>query len=275
MDGEVCVVTGATSGIGRATAAALARLGAQVVLVGRDRGRGAAAAAALAAAGASPRLEIADLASMEQVRALAGRLGMLGRIGVLVNNAGLMAGQRRVTADGFDEVFAVNHLAPFLLTSLLLDRLTASAPARIVTVSSGAHAGGRIDFDDLQGERSYSGQRAYSQSKLANVVFTYELARRLEGTGVTANVLVPGGAANTRMVSVGQQPDRAKLVSPDVMVAPLIWLCSNASDGVNGQRFIGASWDKSLPPQEAAQKAGAPMAWQQLGRQAIMPDRMS
>ena len=104
MNGEVCVVTGATSGIGKATAAALARLGAQVVLVGRDRGRGEAAAAELAAAGASPRLEIADLASMEQVRALAVRLGTLGRIDVLVNNAGLMAGQRRVTADGFDEV---------------------------------------------------------------------------------------------------------------------------------------------------------------------------
>ena len=125
MNGEVCVVTGATSGIGKATAAALARLGRQVVLAGRDRGRGEAAAAELAAAGASPRLEIADLASMEQVRALAGRLGTLGRIDVLVSNAGLMAGQRRVTADGFGEVFAVNHLAPFLLTSLLLSKLTA------------------------------------------------------------------------------------------------------------------------------------------------------
>ncbi len=125
MDGEVCVVTGATSGIGKATAVALAGLGAQVVLVGRDRDRGAAAAAEVAAAGASPpRLEIADLASMAQVRALAGRLGALERIDVLVNNAGLMAGRRRVTADGFEEVFAVNHLAPFLLTNLLTGKLT-------------------------------------------------------------------------------------------------------------------------------------------------------
>ena len=99
---------------------------------------------------------------------------------------------RHVTADGLERTFALNHLAPFLLTSLLLDRLTASAPARIVTVASGAHARGRIDFDDLQGERNYSGQRAYSQSKLASVMFTYELARRLEGTGVTATVLHPG-----------------------------------------------------------------------------------
>jgi NAD(P)-dependent dehydrogenase (short-subunit alcohol dehydrogenase family) len=111
---------------------------------------------------------------------------------VLVNNVGGFWAHRHLTADGLERTFALNHLAPFLLTSLLLDRLTASAPARIVTVSSGAHASGRIDFDDLQGERDYSGQRAYSQSKLANIMFTYELARRLEGTGVTATVCHPG-----------------------------------------------------------------------------------
>jgi retinol dehydrogenase 14 len=111
---------------------------------------------------------------------------------VLVNNAGGFWAHRHVTADGLEHTFALNHLAPFLLTSLLLDRLTASAPARIVTVSSGAHASGRIDFYDLQGERNYSGQRAYSQSKLANVLFTYELARRLAGTGVAATVCHPG-----------------------------------------------------------------------------------
>jgi retinol dehydrogenase 12 len=130
MDGQICVVTGATSGIGRAVATALGRLGAQLVLVARDRDRGEATAAGLVAAGAPPpRLEIADLASMTQVRALADRLGALERIDVLVNNAGLLAGQRRVTADGFEEVFAVNHLAPFLLTSLLLGTLTAVARA--------------------------------------------------------------------------------------------------------------------------------------------------
>ena len=114
------------------------------------------------------------------------------RLDVLVNNAGGFWAHRHVTADGLEHTFALNHLAPFLLTNLLLDRLTVSAPARIVTVSSGAHARGRIDFDDLQGVRNYSGQRAYSQSKLANVMFTYELARRLAGTGVTATVLHPG-----------------------------------------------------------------------------------
>src|SRR5690349_21894184 len=132
MDGKVCVVTGATSGIGKATAAALARLGATVVLVGRDRSRTEAAAAGIGSVSASPpRAEIADLASLEQVRELAGRLTGLERIDVLVNNAGLVLGERRTTLDGFEHVFALNHLAPFLLTSLLLPTLTASAPARV------------------------------------------------------------------------------------------------------------------------------------------------
>jgi retinol dehydrogenase 14 len=135
----------------------------------------------------------ADMSVQAGVRRLAAQvLDTYPRLDVLVNNVGGFWAHRHVTADGVEHTFALNHLAPFLLTSLLLDRLIASAPARIVTVSSGAHARGRIDFDDLQGERNYSGQRAYSQSKLASVMFTYELARRLEGTGVTATVLHPG-----------------------------------------------------------------------------------
>jgi retinol dehydrogenase 14 len=146
------------SGIGQATAAALAGRGAQVVLVGRDRGRAEAAAAELAAAGGlAPQVEIADLASMGEVRALANRLGALERIDVLVNNAGLMAGQRRVTADGYDQTLAVNHLAPFLLTNLLLAQLTAAGPARVITVTSDAHATARLDLDDLQLERGWDG----------------------------------------------------------------------------------------------------------------------
>jgi retinol dehydrogenase-12 len=193
MSGEVCVVTGATSGIGQATAAALAGRGAQVVLVGRDRGRAEAVAAELALAGGpAPRLEIADLASMGEVRALANRLSALERIDVLVNNAGLMAGHRRVTADGYDEVLAVNHLAPFLLTNLLLGQLTAAGPARVITVTSDAHAAARLDLDDLQLERGWDGWRAYAGSKLANILFTRELARRLAGSAVTANCAHPG-----------------------------------------------------------------------------------
>jgi len=220
MDGKVCVVTGATSGIGKATATALARLGAQVVLVARDRGRGEATAAEVAAAGASPPgLEIADLASMAQVRALAGRLGALERIDVLVNNAGLMAGQRRVTADGLDEVFAVNHLAPFLLTSLLLGQLTAAAPARVITVTSGAHAGARLDLDDPQLDRGWESWRAYANSKLANILFTRELARRLEGTAVTANCAHPG-LVRTRFGREARLPMRAAVTLARPVMLP-------------------------------------------------------
>ena len=202
------MVTGATSGIGKATASALAGQGAQVVLVSRDRARGEAAAAELAASGGpAPRLELADLASMGQVRALADRLGSLERIDVLVNNAGLMAGQRRVTADGFDEVFAVNHLAPFLLTNLLLGKLAAASPARVITVSSDAHTAARLDLDDLQLEHGWQSWRAYANSKLANILFTRELARRLKGSGVTANCAHPG-LVRTRFGREAQLPMR-------------------------------------------------------------------
>src|SRR5579875_3271625 len=172
MAGRTCVVTGASSGIGRAACLALARLGASVVLVCRDRSRGDAALA--------------------QVRDLAARLAGLPRIDVLVNNAGLVLGTRQVTADGLEHTFALNHLAPFLLTSLLRPRLVASAPARVVTVASTAHRGARLDLADLQLERRYLPMLAYANSKLANILFTRELARRLAGTGVTANCLHPG-----------------------------------------------------------------------------------
>jgi retinol dehydrogenase 12 len=209
VSGEVCVVTGATSGIGRATAAALARRGAQVVLVGRDRVRGEAAAAQVAAAGGpTPRLEVADLASMGQVRSLAERLAALGRIDVLVNNAGLLAGERRVTADGLDEVFAVNHLAPFLLTNLLLGQLAAAGSGRVITVTSDAHAAARLDLDDLQLEHGWQSWRAYANSKLANILFTRELARRLEGGAVTANCAHPG-LVRTRFGRETRLPMRA------------------------------------------------------------------
>ncbi|HEX5189482.1 MAG TPA: SDR family NAD(P)-dependent oxidoreductase [Streptosporangiaceae bacterium] len=195
MGGRVCVVTGASSGIGKATSVALAGLGATVVLVCRDRARGQAAMADVAAAAgetARPSLELADLSSMEQVRALAGRLGKLPAIRVLINNAGLVVARRQLTADGFELSLAVNHLAPFLLTNLLLPTLTASAPARVITVSSIAHRGAMLDVDDLQCERRYLAMLAYANSKLANVLFTRELARRLDATEVTANCLHPG-----------------------------------------------------------------------------------
>jgi NAD(P)-dependent dehydrogenase (short-subunit alcohol dehydrogenase family) len=195
MQDRVVVVTGASSGIGAAAAVELARRGATVVPVGRDRRRLAQVAERIGAAGAGRRAKglTADFSSLAQVRRLADELlERHPRIDVLVNNAGLVASRRSLTEDGYETTFAVNHLAPFLLTNLLLERLRDSAPARVITTSSDAHQGGRIDLDDLQGERRWSTWSAYSRSKLANVLFTRALARRLEGTEVTANCLHPG-----------------------------------------------------------------------------------
>ncbi|MFC6079803.1 SDR family oxidoreductase [Sphaerisporangium aureirubrum] len=194
MTGRTVLVTGGTGGIGRATALGLARMGARVAIVGRYRDRTEGVAREIRVAGGGEvEAFAADLSSMAEVRRLAGEaLERLSRIDVLVNNAGGQWATRHVTVDGLERTFALNHLAPFLLTNLLLNRLRQSAPARVVTVSSNAHLMGRIDFDDLQGERSFDGGRAYSQSKLANVLFTYELARRLRTTSVTANALHPG-----------------------------------------------------------------------------------
>jgi len=200
MAGKSVLVTGGTGGIGMATAAALAALGARVGITGRDQARAAAAAAAIRTATGCAAVDAfaADMSVQAEVRRLASQVAdTYPRLDVLVNNVGGFWAHRHTTADGLERTFALNHLASFLLTNLLLDHLTAGAPARIVTVSSGAQARGRIDFDDLQGERNYSGQRAYSQSKLANIMFTYELARRLEGTGVTAIGAHPGVVATS------------------------------------------------------------------------------
>jgi retinol dehydrogenase 14 len=205
MAGRTVLVTGGSGGIGRATALGLAAMGADLAIVGRDRESTQDAAVEVRGAGGG-RVEVfvADLSDQAQVRRLAGEvLQRLPRMEVLVNNVGGYWDTRHLTADGLERTFALNHLAPFLLTNLLWDRLIQSAPARVVTVSSNAHVQGRVDFDDLQGERSYSGARAYSQSKLANVVFSYELARRLQGSSVTANALHPGV---TRTAFGGEDP---------------------------------------------------------------------
>jgi retinol dehydrogenase-14 len=194
MAGRTVLITGGTGGIGRATALGLATLGTHLAICGRDRERTEGAAREMRATGGGQvEVFVADLSAQSQVRRLAGEvLQRCSRIDVLVNNVGGYWNTRHVTADGLERTLALNHLAPFLLTNLLLERLIQSAPARVVAVSSHAHAQGRIDFDDLQGERSYSGARAYNQSKLANVLFTDELAHRLPATSVTANALHPG-----------------------------------------------------------------------------------
>ncbi len=194
MSGRTVLVTGGTGGIGRATAVGLAALGAHVAITGRDRQRAEAAAHNIRMAGCEKvDVFVADMSSQAEVRRLADEvLGRLPQVDVLVNNVGGFWNTRHETADGLERTFALNHLAPFLLTNLLLDRLTRSAPARVVTVASNAQANGRIDFGDLQGESSYSGSKAYNQSKLANVMISHELARRLGETGVTANALHPG-----------------------------------------------------------------------------------
>ncbi len=248
MASKTVLITGGTGGIGKATAVGLARLGARVAITGRDPARAEAAVADIRAASGNPAIDAytADLSDQAQVRRLAAEvLDAYPRLDVLVNNVGGFWNTRHVTADGLEHTFAVNHLAPFLLTHLLLDRLIASAPARIVTVSSGAQTMGRIDFDDLQGERSYSGQRAYNQSKLANVMFTYELARRLEGTGVAATVLHPGVVRTAfgtedpaRWQRVFLPLVRPFLKTPDEGAQTSVYLASSPEvDGVTGRYF--------------------------------------
>lgn len=198
MAERVCLVTGANSGIGKETAAKLAELGASVVMVCRNRERGEEAMAAIRKRSRSDSVELllADFASLESVRALAKEyLEKHDSLHVLVNNAGVAVVRRSVTIDGFETTFQVDYLSHFLLTNLLLDALKKCAPSRIVNVSSASHYDGHLDLDDLQLARGYGVMKAYSRAKLAQVLFTYELSRRLEGTGVTVNCLHPGAVA--------------------------------------------------------------------------------
>ena len=195
MSGKVILITGGTSGIGKATANALAAMGARVVVIGRDEERGERAVEEIRRdTGSEVSLMLADLAVQADIRRLAEEFRERhDRLDVLVNNAGLVQSKRIETPDGIETQLAINHLAPFLLTNLLLDLLKASAPSRIVTVSSDAHRWAKLDLDDLQSRKRYRGMQVYGTTKLANILFTRELAERLEGTGVTANVMHPGG----------------------------------------------------------------------------------
>jgi len=195
MNGKICLVTGGTNGIGKATAQALAQMGATVVIVGRDAQKAAQVSKEIQAATGNQNVDslLADLSSQQDIRRLAAEFKRkYSQLHVLINNAGGTFMTRQLSVDGIEMTFALNHLAYYLLTNLLLDTIKASVPARIINVSSDAHSGGKIEFDNLQGERSYSGIGPYGNSKLANILFTTELARRLAGTGVTVNALHPG-----------------------------------------------------------------------------------
>ncbi|MFL5495584.1 MAG: SDR family oxidoreductase [Gemmatimonadales bacterium] len=257
LNGRVCVVTGASRGIGRAAAEQLGALGATLVLIARRAEDGEAVADAVASGSAAPRPEVvaADLSVQADVRAAAATLrDRHPRIHVLINNAGVIVRQREVTVDGLERQFAVNHLAYFLLTRLLLDRLEAGAPSRIVNVTSGAHQGGTLDLNDLQSERRYDPVRVYGRTKLANILFTYELARRLEGTGVTANCVHPGVIA-TKLLSdymnlpvVGGALARTFGASPEKAATAIVHLAAAPEvEQVTGTYFDGRRVTRSSP----------------------------
>ena len=206
MAGKTCLVTGATDGIGRATALELAHMGADVAIVGRNQAKCAATAIDMREESGNSSVEylVADLSSQEEVRRLADEFKQRHQtLDVLVNNAGAIHLSRKNSADGIEMTFALNHLSYFLLTNLLLDVLSASAPARVVNVASSVHMKAKLDLFDVHAPRRYAGLRTYSRSKLCNVLFTYELARRLEGTGITANALHPGLVASNILKNNG------------------------------------------------------------------------
>jgi NAD(P)-dependent dehydrogenase (short-subunit alcohol dehydrogenase family) len=279
MDGKTVVVTGATSGIGLVTAEKLAASGASLVLIGRDKEKGEALRARLRAVAPAnePRLEYADLSRLSEVRRLAGALAALPRIDVLLNNAGAFFARRAVTEDGLERTFALNHMAYFVLTALLLDRLKASAPARVVSVASEAHRGATLDFADLQLADDYSGWNAYRRSKLCNILFTRELSRRLSGTGVTANCLHPGfvassfGDNNGGLVRLGLGlAKRLAAISPERGAETPVYLAS--APEVAGT--TGAYFDKcrAVAPAAAAQDdPAAARLWQESARLAGLP----
>jgi NAD(P)-dependent dehydrogenase (short-subunit alcohol dehydrogenase family) len=259
MQGKICMVTGANSGIGKATALALAQMGATVVMVCRDRARGEEAKSEITTKSGNNAVDLllADLSSQQSIRQLVKNFQQhYTHLHVLINNVGAaFPGRRRETVDGLEMTFAVNYLAPFLLTNLLLEVLKASAPARIVNVSSDAQASGSIQMDDLQAEKLYRPMRTYPQSKLAVVLFTYELARRLQGTGVTANCLHPGFVAtNFAQRDVGLAVRLlVKLIgnfgaSPEKGAKTSIYLASSPDvKGVAGKYFV-----KNIPKRSAS-----------------------
>ena len=270
LKGKTCMITGASSGLGRAMALELAQMGASLVLVCRDRTRGENVMAEIRERTGNPAvsLMLADLSVQQSIRTLAADFLARGEpLHVLVNNAGVFNLKRSLTADGIETVFAVNHLSYFMLTLLLLDRIKQSAPARIVNVASNAHRWGSINFDDLGGARSYRSSRIYGQSKLANILFTYELARRLEGTGVTVNCVHPGavatglGANNGALAKLLMPVIGLFMRSPEQGAATQIFLAASPEvEGVSGKYFVDCKPAQSN--QESYDTAVARRLWE-------------
>lgn len=264
MQGKTVVATGATSGVGEAAATKLATMGARIVFVARDAERAEATLAKLdhIAPGRGHRAHIADLQLIAETRRVGEEIAAAEpRIDALVNNAGAMFSPRRVTADGLERTFALNHMAYFVLTQALRERLVASAPARVVSTASGAHFGARLEFDDLQCAREYAGMRAYRRSKLCNILFTRELARRLAGTGVVANCLHPGfvasrfgdqaGGWNGRLFSLAKR----FAISPEQGADTIVYLVSSPDAATaSGEYFVKR---KVAKPSNAARDAAA------------------
>jgi NAD(P)-dependent dehydrogenase (short-subunit alcohol dehydrogenase family) len=278
VDGKRVVITGATNGIGLAAAEELARRGAQLAIVARNDAK---AAEAVERIGGDVDVLKADLASQQSVRALAAEvLERYPRVDVLVNNAGAVFETRQESPDGVELTWALNHVAPFLLTELLLERMKASAPARIVTTTSDAHKGAQIPWDDLNAEQSYGtrGFRRYGKSKLANILFTAELARRLEGTGVTANCFHPGTVAtgfnrnNGVLMRTVMTAIKPFLRKPEKGAETLVWLVdSEEAASENGGYFIDCKRAQPEPP--ARDMESARRLWDVTEEQLSAPGR--
>jgi NAD(P)-dependent dehydrogenase (short-subunit alcohol dehydrogenase family) len=255
LQDKICLVTGSTSGIGKVTARELAKRGATVVLVSRSRAKGEATQAEIEQATGNQHVEllVADLSVLENVRKLATEFQRThDHLHLLVNNAGCAYPRRTLTPDGFEATLAVNYLAPFLLTEMLLDTLKASAPARIINISSAQHANASIEFDNLQGEKTYGNLRNYNQAKLAVLLWTYELARRLEGTGVTVNALHPGITATnfpsgmTGVLAWAMRLSTPFLLTPEKGAQTTLYLASSPEvEGVTGKYFVKSHETKS------------------------------
>ncbi len=281
MQGKIGVITGATSGIGLFAAERLAAMGASLVLVGRDRARGAAALARIKAhaPGAAPQFVYGDLSLLAEMNRVAAEISALApRIDLLVNNAGAMFAERAVTADGLERTFALNHMAYFVLANRLKGHLVAAAPSRIVNVASAAHHRARdgLDFSDLQSEKDYHYFTVYGRSKLANILFTRELARRLGGTGVTANCLHPGfvatrfGNNNSGLFNIGIRVAKLFAISPEKGAETIVYLASSPEVAtISGGYF--SECRPAKPGRAAQDDAAARRLWEESARLVKLP----